>query len=131
MVNDTDAWPISFSPSAGAVQPLVAIKMDRLDTRFLPSYFLHILRHQTDTQRCTPAVNSVKARLRIRTQRLVQGFAGKPGRLRNFTHAARTGDVAQGRRQQRRIVRFQNASDTRRLPHRCRESAPRRIQAGI
>ena len=71
------------------------------------------------------------ARQRIRTQRLVQGFAGKPGRLGNFTHAARTGEVAQGRRQQRRIVRFQNVSDTRRLPLRCRDMAPCELKAGI
>ena len=59
-------------------------------------------------QSSTHPVDGVEARLRIRPQRLVQGFAGQPGRLGNFTQAARTGDVAQGRRQQRRIVRFQN-----------------------
>ena len=65
------------------------------------------------------------------TQAAIRWFgngAGKPGRLGNFTHAARTGDVAQDGGQQRRIVRFQNVSDMRRLPLRCREPALRRTQ---
>ena len=72
------------------------------------AFGLNGLRHQSHPQGRTHPADGVETRLRIRPQRLVQGFAGKPGRLGNFTHAARTGDVAQGRRQQRRIVRFQN-----------------------
>ena len=90
---------------------------------------ISVVRYLTDTRLIVSKRGCASGRSAPFTRTRLRGSARTPpANFGNFTHAARTGDVAQNRRQQRRIVRFQNVSDTRRLPHRCREPAPRRTE---
>ena len=50
--------------------------------------------HQPHPQRPADLCDGVIAGLCIRPERSVQGFAGQAGRLGNFAHAARPGDVS-------------------------------------
>ena len=56
---------------------------------------LRRLRHEPHAQRGAHAADGVKARLRIRPQRLVQGFPRQPRSFGDFAHAVCARDVAQ------------------------------------
>lgn len=58
---------------------------------------MHRLSHQTHAQRRADTADCVKARLRIRSKRLIQSLAGQAGLLGDLAHTPCTGNVAQGR----------------------------------
>jgi len=68
---------------------------------------------QAHAQCSTNATDRLEARLATRSKRFVQGFAGNASLLRNQRHTSRSGKVAKGLSQQRRVILLKNTRQVR------------------
>ena len=71
---------------------------------------MNSLCNQPYAERRTDTTDRIKARMRIRPERLIQSLAGQAGSLGDLAHTPRTRNITQGGRKQGGIVIFQNSS---------------------